>query len=125
MSEQIKVSDVVTEAFDSALKTLGGVFEIDHVNHRAVLAPFAKVVSALRMLPAEAHEEVGAPVIRQSFEALNLDPTTQEGRAAAEPFAENIALAISDAAQYIQQNMARQAQARAAAQQRILNPAGN
>ena len=112
-NHQTTVDDVVIAGFTESRDML---FEVFGTNSVSVLADYAKVLAALRMQPTQLIQQVSKPVILRIFMALDADPKTDEGRAKALPFVDNIALAVQDAHHVILGQMEQQEMNRRALQ---------
>lgn len=106
MSNQpVQISDIVVDSVASATKFVRDTF---HVNQGANIKPYIKIISAIRLLPPEAHEQVVKPVIEGIANELKInifDPDQVEA------MSDLFALAVQDCLQMIMENMNRQAMA--------------
>lgn len=102
MNEVPEMSQMLIKGFSNSLKTLTDFLNTTDVSE---IAPFSSVLATLRPLPDDVQEQIALPIIAGIFNELGADPTTEEGRAIAAPFSDNIAAALADATQIMLQNM--------------------
>ncbi len=101
-NEVPEMAQMLIKGFSDSYKTLTEFFG---TTEPATVAAFSSVLATLRPLPVDVQEQIAVPIIAGIFSALGADPATEDGRAIALPFADNIAAALADATQIMLQNM--------------------
>lgn len=87
------------------------------------IAPFAKLMTAMRGLSSETITGVALPFLAGFFNMIGADPTTDAGRNEAHPFVDTMAAGLNDITQIVYQQMQREAQRRQQMTQGLLVPA--
>lgn len=105
------IDDLVIEGFVRGRNMMKSILKTDKDED---LVPFVKVIAALRMLNDDMAAQIGRPVIVRMFTEIGADPTTETGRAKAAKFVDSIALAVTDAANILMQQVQNQMRARQA-----------
>ena len=111
------IDDLVVGSFTQSRDVLMDIFQTKDIE---VVAKWAKVASALRMMNDDAIERLGRVIIVRIFDEIGKDPTDADDREFALHFVDNIALALQDAVQI----MMGQAQQRMAAQNALAQGRG-
>lgn len=98
------IQSLILENFNHSLDFLTQFFGLDEPTFDE-LAPFVKVLAALRALPREAMDDVVLPVLTAQFDAFGLDPKDADDRLNASELSDLMALSIQDATNMIMQMM--------------------
>lgn len=101
-----RIDDLILENFTHSRDMLLAIFGLERP---AQLAPFQKILAAMRALPPAAQTEIAQPLIEKFAAELGADPKTDKGQATIAAFVDVIALGIQDATAMIMQNMQSQA----------------
>lgn len=124
MAEQegVSIVDAVSEGRYQAMFALRNMFGVTEL--KDVGEQWVPVIAALQGMPQQLVDEVGIPVVARFFEDENLDPKNAADREQAAPFAQLIASTVGTAAQFVYENMQRQAMQAEQSRQKILAPGG-
>lgn len=118
---KISVGELVTQNFSYSVGALLGLFNTDDVQE---LAPYVKVLTALRAFSEEAVDALGIPIVKGMFKVMDASPRTSVGRDKMAPFVDNIAFALQDAASVMLQQQQHENARRAQAQQALASGRG-
>lgn len=124
MAEQegVSIVDAVSEGRYQAMFALRNLFGVTELNE--IGEKWVPVIAALQGMPKQLVDEVGIPVVSRFFEDEALDPKKSEHREQAASFATLIASTVGTAAQFVYENMQRQAMHAEQSRQKILAPGG-
>ncbi|QGH74907.1 hypothetical protein MAL1_00161 [Bacteriophage DSS3_MAL1] len=124
MAEQegVSIVDAVSEGRYQAMFALRNMFGVTEL--KDIGDQWVPVIAALQGMPQQLVDEVGIPVVARFFEDENLDPKDAGDREQAAPFASLIASTVGTAAQFVYENMQRQAMQAEQSRQKILAPGG-
>lgn len=99
-----RIDDLIIENMAAAKDTVMSVFQTRNVRD---LEGWERLLAAMRGLPMEAMDDIGATIIKKAFMVFGCDPTTERGRHDMKPFQDIVALALQDAMTLLMQTMQR------------------